>query len=898
MRRQDKEKEHRLKPVARTGSAHDAGGGNAMRLRWIWLTITLLLWPLAPGARGQSSRKDDIVLNARGLPLAGATVRVCAMPASGQPCTPLALIYSDAALTQALANPTTSDGLGNYYFYAAPGKYMIEISGTGITTRQMANVILPSDPTAPAFSSVSSSGAMSAFSLNLGGNLSVGGDAAVTGSANLNGGGALVGTFSGNPAFSGTPVFSGGLTLPASGNGQLKPASSDAVRYVSSAGNDSNDGLSWGSAKLTIYGACISLPGGSASPPTCGQGTIYFSDGASANPTTGAGVWLMSASDPNYASPPTGWLRFGGAVSIIGVPKSNIGPNPHMPKAALAAGSNADRNHPSIWLSGTQGPIYFQNIGMAYPGRGVVIGECSTNTRTNTCSVSNATFDNVTVNIGNAAAANGPSWDLTGGSFWIFMRDCGATGNAVNATGGYTANNAAAILLDGTGNNGIAQFFTDRLNMSMGGIKVIPGSTSNTLYISNIIVEGDFAHQIPAPVWFTAAPASMMAYVEGVEVADQGAFTTPAVQNDGTTGFGIFATNVFGYQKDVQGPMVVGAQYPSGVVGMTTSPLREGQAGVIGRHVIGQTDAARRGFSPSVARFTNLVPQTPASWTFSGGGLTTYTTGITAPDGTTNAAQVVTTAAGTQNLIFYDANRTCAVGDFFIGGAWVRSQAGGGWAGGAGGGNPIYSNIFNTAGFASTGQMHGADFFGDGEWNWVWFVQKVSTIGTNPCEVRFMLAFNSTYGLQMYAPVLMHIATGTISDNEAYDFAANMKSYPDTASVGDVAMLRGQRLNLMGNAITGIGASGTTLARYARYAVSLSPAAVAANTCAAQSFTVTGVVAGDILMGINKPTEQAGLSVTTGHVTGANAATLNFCNHTAASITPTGGETYNFVVVQ
>jgi len=153
-----------------------------MRLRWIWVTIALLMWPLAPGARGQGSRKDDIVLNARGLPLAGATVRVCAMPASEQPCTPLALIYSDVALTQALANPTTTDGLGNYYFYAAPGKYMIEISGTGITTRQMANVILPNDPTAPAFGSVSSSGAMSAFSLNLGGNLTVNGNATVVGS--------------------------------------------------------------------------------------------------------------------------------------------------------------------------------------------------------------------------------------------------------------------------------------------------------------------------------------------------------------------------------------------------------------------------------------------------------------------------------------------------------------------------------------------------------------------------------------------------------------------------------------------------------------------------------------------------------------------------------------------
>lgn len=92
--------------------------------------------------------------------------------------------------------------------------------------------------------------------------------------------------------------------------------------------------------------------------------------------------------------------------------------------------------------------------------------------------------------------------------------------------------------------------------------------------------------------------------------------------------------------------------------------------------------------------------------------------------------------------------------------------------------------------------------------------------------------------------------------------------------------------------------TGTVLSRYARYNAVLTPAAVAANTCAAQSFTVTNVVAVDFLIGINKPTEQAGLSVTTGHVSGAGTATMNFCNNTASPITPTAGETYQFVVVQ
>ncbi|HXJ04388.1 MAG TPA: hypothetical protein VNH65_04770 [Candidatus Acidoferrum sp.] len=152
----------------------------AITMTFFWALVALALH-VVPGAvrtaHAQGTRKDDIVFNSRGIPLAGATVRVCAMPASGQPCTPLALIYSDVGLTQALSNPTSTDGLGNYSFYAAPGKYEIEISGPGITTKQLPNVVLPNDPSSPTFS-----GAVSAFSLSLGGNLTVSGNTTVLGS--------------------------------------------------------------------------------------------------------------------------------------------------------------------------------------------------------------------------------------------------------------------------------------------------------------------------------------------------------------------------------------------------------------------------------------------------------------------------------------------------------------------------------------------------------------------------------------------------------------------------------------------------------------------------------------------------------------------------------------------
>src|SRR5882762_11727653 len=68
----------------------------AMGFLWAMLALALHVLPGVVGqAHAQGTRKDDIVFNSRGIPLAGATVRVCAMPASGQPCTPLALIYSD-----------------------------------------------------------------------------------------------------------------------------------------------------------------------------------------------------------------------------------------------------------------------------------------------------------------------------------------------------------------------------------------------------------------------------------------------------------------------------------------------------------------------------------------------------------------------------------------------------------------------------------------------------------------------------------------------------------------------------------------------------------------------------------------------------------------------------------
>lgn len=73
--------------------------------------------------------------------------------------------------------------------------------------------------------------------------------------------------------------------------------------------------------------------------------------------------------------------------------------------------------------------------------------------------------------------------------------------------------------------------------------------------------------------------------------------------------------------------------------------------------------------------------------------------------------------------------------------------------------------------------------------------------------------------------------------------------------------------------------------------VTLSPAAVSANTSAEQTFTVNGLQAGDHVA-VNKPTAQAGLAIVNARVSAANTLAITFGNFTAGSITPTASEVY------
>lgn len=76
-----------------------------------------------------------------GLGIAGAPVAGASVAVYQHGTQTLATIYSDNGVTQA-ANPLTTDSNGAFSFYAADGRYDLQISGTNLTTTNVNDVLL------------------------------------------------------------------------------------------------------------------------------------------------------------------------------------------------------------------------------------------------------------------------------------------------------------------------------------------------------------------------------------------------------------------------------------------------------------------------------------------------------------------------------------------------------------------------------------------------------------------------------------------------------------------------------------------------------------------------------------------------------------------------------------
>jgi hypothetical protein len=82
------------------------------------------------------------------------------------------------------------------------------------------------------------------------------------------------------------------------------------------------------------------------------------------------------------------------------------------------------------------------------------------------------------------------------------------------------------------------------------------------------------------------------------------------------------------------------------------------------------------------------------------------------------------------------------------------------------------------------------------------------------------------------------------------------------------------------------------------FQISLTPASVATIVAVEQAFTVSGILASDILAyAANSVDAATAVGATTGHVTAANTIKLGYVNPTAGALVPTAG-TYNIVVLR
>jgi hypothetical protein len=653
---------------------------------------------------------------------------------------------------------------------------------------------------------------------------------------------------------------------------QMKPAGLDSILYVSTVGADSNDGRTWRTAKKTLYRALEALPGGRDEPPTAGSGLVWVADGVDyGGPEKGGGMWLLGARDANFGNPPRGWLRYTGGIRVECLGSRDSAANEHIPGCVIRAGSNADDEHPAVWLSSLAHGLYLEGLRFQYPGVGMRLGIDSNGDRRKGA-VQNVELKNTAVNLGNCRAGAGPGIDIGTNTFWIWILDssiggCANSSYAVapgglsrsksrvtvttirpivnvqpgqvvslynpgdnlfagscivearpdarhlvciqpgpdgRSTGGWILTDEdAAVNVDPAGESGSGLlFFRDDVFEIAGpgeGIRFQNGLNGGSLDVKSQTCEGSFNGPSGPCVhvyWNPRTSPVVDVNVSHVESADNnngGNNVSPAVQVDGPFDPSSITVNniLAGGAANVRGPMTVLGQYAPNLGRTTDSPLKQGQIGFFHNRVVGTTDAARRLFGVVGVRYPNLAHSSSQSWTLNSvRGGARIKAGVPAPDGTTGAARA-SQESGSQNaLIYYRGTQPIAVGDYFIAGVWTKAQSG--YNGGLGNFTlQVGRGLDYTSGYSQA-----APYRGDGEWEWLFSVQKVTDAVGNSGEVLIASYFGTEQPITAYGPILLHIPAASISDNEAYELAYNLASYDSSCGVGTICALPGQVLQI------------------------------------------------------------------------------------------------------
>lgn len=97
------------------------------------------------------------------------------------------------------------------------------------------------------------------------------------------------------------------------------------------------------------------------------------------------------------------------------------------------------------------------------------------------------------------------------------------------------------------------------------------------------------------------------------------------------------------------------------------------------------------------------------------------------------------------------------------------------------------------------------------------------------------------------------------------------------------------------SSITFTGAA-TPITRLIRVTVSITPAAVSANTTSSQTFTIGAGSVGDMIAGVNPPSSVDGLGITFVRQNSSGVAQIRWQNVTGGSLTPPAGDYIFFLV--
>ncbi len=580
-------------------------------------------------------------------------------------------------------------------------------------------------------------------------------------------------------------------------NAAVKPQASDAVQYVSPNGNDTSDGFSLGSAKLTVLGAYNALP--------AGGGTIYVSGTQNATvactPIAGQGLGMAGSGDPNYSAMPTvlnnvQWVKAKtGAVAIQGISAAAYAAASTNGWVTLLACGNDST--PGLWLSGVSG-VTLSRVKIAAEAA-VRLSIDSNGGRVNSSNPAGTIeFDHVDLRaqcVISCPGGGGPTLDVGGNLIWFNIHDSVLeNGAGVPATSNQAAN---AYFSNGGNNTALGLIYFDHVFFTGGGGVRFDANTgvTSSIYLRRALMEGAGTSQ---PLFEVINNGTFAANIilEGGE-SDSGT-NIPVVRV--AAGNDPCNTNVSGIVQGgnyafLEGPLTVGTGTCSASASGGTPtyaeltplanviPAAKSQRGGLYGLPQPQVDEYRRAFGASFVRFANLAAQNPASWVANNGTGTTLTQ-IQGPgdgSGVTNAATLSCTGnAGTGGCDYYvyNNNLTFAAGDYIYIGAWAQPASTAGFGNAPIGvfGRPISLEFVNNqpsirmlAGGPSGGSATGPGFTvspyyqTDGNWQWLWALAKVTAPAAGASQVKIHLAFQAGFPINAYAPMFVRIPASNVA---------------------------------------------------------------------------------------------------------------------------------------